>query len=111
MGCVHHADYLFVCFGAKPKQRPELKISDETVSGGEKESPREREGQLVKEDARQWAEGGRRAWKQGREGSQKKSERRLLRLDELHRDRVNQREKMSALLVPFYWPFAKDTRR
>ena len=49
----------------------------------------------------QSAEGGRKRWKQGREGSQQKSERRLLRPDDLQRGRVNQCEKMSAWLVAF----------
>ena len=60
MGCVRQADSLFVCFGLKFKQSPELEISDETASGGEREGPREdreqlaketKEGQLAKEDA------------------------------------------------------------
>ena len=47
------------------------------------------------------AEGSRRRWKQGREVSQQKSERRLLRPDDLHRGRVNQCEKISTLTEPF----------
>ena len=43
--------------------------------------------------------------------SQQKSERRLLKPDELHRGRPNQHEKMPALLVPFYRSFAKNTRQ
>ena len=49
----------------------------------------------------QSAEGGRRRWKQGREESQQKSERWLLKPDDLHRGRINQREKVLVLLVPF----------
>ena len=51
MGCVRQADDLLVYFGAKPKQRPELEISDETGNGGGKEDPREARGQLTKGDA------------------------------------------------------------
>ena len=51
IGWSRSADDLFVCFGAKPKQRPELEISDEAGSGGGKEGPRE---------ARGWVDEGRR---------------------------------------------------
>ena len=43
--------------------------------------------------------------------SQQKSERRLLKPDELHRGRANQREKMSTLLVPFCRSFTQNTHQ
>ena len=46
MGCVRHADDLFICFGAKPKQRPELEISNEAERGAGKEGPREKRGSV-----------------------------------------------------------------
>ena len=46
MECVRQEDNLFVCFGAKPEQRPETEISDEAGSGGGKEGPREARGSV-----------------------------------------------------------------
>ena len=67
--------------------------------------PEKTEGQLAKEDGeRQLTTVSRRRqrrWKQGRQRSQQKSERRLLRSDDLQKVRVNQREKISAWLVAF----------
>ena len=87
--CRRHSDDLFGCFGAKPTQRTEDEISRETGSGGGKEGVKDdREshlttvgsrGELAVQIMRQSAEGGRRRWKRGREESQQKSERRLLR--------------------------------
>ena len=44
--CVRRSENLFVCFGAKPTQRPKLEISHETGSGGGKEGPREERGSV-----------------------------------------------------------------
>ena len=46
--CVRRSENLFVCFGAKPTQRPELEISHETGSGGGNECPREDRGSVDK---------------------------------------------------------------
>ena len=43
---------LSLCFGAKPKQRPELEISDETGSGREKKAVREDRGSWRRETQR-----------------------------------------------------------
>ena len=115
MGWVRQLDYLFICFGAKPKQRPDLEISDKTGSGGGKEGPRgdrgqlakePREGQLAKGDAERQSTRKNRGERSAlswlcREWQSQKSERRLLKPDELHGDRVNQHKKMSALLAHF----------
>ena len=56
--CWRHSDDLYVCFGMKPTQRTEDKISRETGTGGGKEGHREdRESQLTKQGS-----GGRSAW-------------------------------------------------
>ena len=100
--CVRRSDDLFVCFGAKPKQRAwgrDLPLDRKWRRRG-----RSQKGQKVswrkKMERGRWklsAEVGRRRWKQSREGSQQKSEKRLLRPD----DRRRGREKMSAWLVAF----------
>ena len=123
IGCVND---LFVCFGAKPKQRPELEISDETGSGGGEAGPREARGELAKEPRKGQLEKGDAEKQSTTEGrgdrsalsglfrecqSQQKSERWLLKPDELHRGRANQREKISALLVPNCRSFTQNTRQ
>ena len=106
-GCVCRADGLLVCFGAKPKQR-----------AWARDLLRERKwmSRWRCQKRRRWFDKGRRreelttegrgersalSWLSRKWQNQQKSERRLLRADELRRGRVNQRENMSALLVPF----------
>ena len=98
MGCVCQADDLFVCFGAKPKQRPELEISDETGSGRKGRSERSERGSWQRNSEKvswrretQRGSRQRRAEQSGRlwvgcpeNDSQQKSGGRLLRPDELH---------------------------
>ena len=75
-----------------------------------------RKGQLAKGDAEMQSTSENRGERSALSGlsrecqSQQKSERRLLKPDELHRARANQREKMSALLVPFCRSFVLNTR-
>ena len=117
----HRSDDLFVCFDAKPKQRVwdrDLPRDLMWTRRGRSER-RQRVSQQRNIERSSWqrraeesirlevaaqrgrsAEGSRRRWKQGRDGSRQKSERRLLRPEKLHRGWVNQRE-MSTLLVPF----------
>ena len=103
--CVCRSDDHLICFGSKPKQRDwarDLPRDQKWTRRG-----RSQKGQKVnwrrKTERGSWqqsAEGSRRRWKQDREGSQQKSERQLLRPDDLQRGWVNQR-KMSAWLVAF----------
>ena len=89
---------------ARPEEDEEKKVPERTEGELTKE-PRESSGQRWAEETsrliEQLCEGGRRRWKQDREKRQQKSERRLLRPDDLHRGRVNQREKISAFFVTF----------
>ena len=113
MRCVRQADALFVCFGAKPNKS----LSSRSPTSPEVEEERQvrekplgpvgkgTQGGSVGEGKRREAvDNGERSalsWLSREWQSQQKSERWLLKPDELHRDRVNQCEKMSALLVHF----------
>ena len=95
-----------LCFGAKPKQRVWARHLPRDRKWRRKERSDRRQGPVNEDRWRgSWqrsAEESGRLWIGCPENySQQKSERRLLWPDELHRGRVNQREKMSALLVPF----------
>ena len=90
--CVHWYGNLFV-LAQNPHKGPEGEISYKTGSGGGKEGPREvKREQLTKEGRRElsaWDNSPEkeavRRWKQGREVSQQKSERWLLRPVDLQR--------------------------
>ena len=90
---VCQADYLFVCFGTKPKQRPELEISDETRSGGRKEGPRKARGAVGEKRCREAIDNGgqRRAVSfelTVQRMTESTEERWLLKPDELRRGRL-----------------------
>ena len=125
MWVVRQTDDFFVCFGVKPNKGLRSRSPTRPVVGEERQVREKPEGQLAKElregqsakgDAEKQSTSEGRGERSALSGlsrecqNQQKSERRLLKPDELHRGWANQREKMSALLVPFCWSFAQNTR-
>ena len=105
MWVVRQADDFFVYFGAtRPEEGEERQVREKPEGQLAKEP---REGQSAKGDAERQSTTEGRGERSALSGlsreykSQQKSERRLLKPDELHRGRANQREKMSALSVHF----------
>ena len=87
----------------RPEVEVERKVREKTGVSWRRKTQRCSRQRGAEETSRQLTMQGR-EWQ-----SQQKSERRLLRPDELRRGRVNQREKMSALLVPFCRRFTQNT--